>query len=275
MFARCNYLFLFLSLFLFGLVLVACSNTGIDDYTWNSADDLIITYDDSTALNMAIEASQNSKNRNKTVGIFGGSIASNKESIFAIRLWCQHLGMKVKQYGSGGSGFAGTQESIEAQVDRAKKHDIYILWASTNDYTQSREIGEPQDYTEMDGFNQKKRNTQCGGMNYCIQMLRRLNPKATIYVFGSIKFFEGSGYEKDSPHHNEIGKNFYSYIVKQKEVADFQHLSFFNQFDIPCNTLENSAVYYKDDKYHLTEQGYANIGVYQLYFLATEKEITK
>jgi len=261
-----------LTVLLLPTTMLSCSDSSeevIPDFS-------LVEFADSTMLAKSIEACKGSKNRNKSVGVLGGSLASNPESAYAIHLWKQHLGMRVTQYGMGGYAFAAGKKSIQSQADRVKKQDIYILWASTNDYTQSFEAGQPEDYTGDDGFDPAKLSTQCGGMNYCIQQLRKVNPQATIYIFGSLKFFaDEEGYQKDSPHHNATGANFYSYVVKQEEVAQRQGLPFFNQFDIPCNTLENAARYYKEDRYHMTAEGYANIGVYQLFFLATESELIK
>lgn len=251
-------------------IVLSCSDVDHDLYVW---DDSMISYNDSAALRLSIDVCSESKNRNKSVAVFGGSLSSNVESYYATHLWEKHLGVRVVRYGQGGYGFSILQGSVQSQVDNAKVHDIYILWASTNDYTMLREPGEPDDYTEVDGYDAQMRATQCGGMNYCIKRLREINPNATIYVFGSLKFFVAGGYEKESSSCNELGYNFYHYVEKQKEVAERQGVLFFNQFDIPCNTFENSFSYYKEDRFHMTANGYANIGVYQLYFLATEKEL--
>lgn len=272
---------------LFSLLLIAsslfsCQKTEFDITYLNSAevqkrvaeDGITINYVDSVALNDAIYASVSSFNRKKNVGVFGGSLSSRPESLYAKYLWAYYLDWDIFTYGYGGYGFSSLQGSIQDEVDHAKKHDIYILWASTNDYTSSREIGSVTDYTEADGFNPKKLETQCGGLNYCIKKIRSMMPNAKIYIFGSLPFYlYAGGYSKEAEDKNELGYTFYQYVEAQKAVAEAQNVMYFNQFDIPVITKQNSDSFYYDDKFHMTEQGYANIGVYQLYFLSTETEL--
>ena len=42
-------------------------------------------------------------------------------------------------------------------------------------------------------YHSKKLFTQAGGMNYCIQKIYQINPKATIYFFTSSKAFNDRG----------------------------------------------------------------------------------
>ena len=97
--------------------------------------------------------------------------------------------------------------SDQWQVELANKHDIYILCASTNYYTNMHDVGMVADYTEAGGFDESKRVTQCGGINYCIKKLRVKNPECTICLFTSLKFFDNmgrssSGYLKESTDTN-------------------------------------------------------------------------
>ena len=92
------------------------------------------------------------KNYGKSVAVFGGSLSVFPESEAAKDLWRQQLGMKVTNYGVGGAGFSSLQgKSLQEQVREAGIHDVYILWASTNDYMNDRECGTWKDYTELDG----------------------------------------------------------------------------------------------------------------------------
>ncbi len=232
--------------------------------------------EDSALMKKVQKKCRFSKNRGKSIAVFGGSLSVNKESQAAKLMWRQYLNMHVTDYGQGGFGFSSLQGSVQNQVNRAKKHDIYILWASTNDYTNNREPGTPQDYTEADGFDQSKLVTQCGGMNYCIKKLRELNPKATIYVFGALPFWQNpGGYDPASTETNKTGHNFAYYIDLQRQVAEAQGLKFFDQFNLPVITPESKDRYYLSDKLHMNYNGYANVGLYQLYFLATEKMLVE
>lgn len=229
---------------------------------------------DSALMQKVARKCQFSPNRGKSVAVFGGSLSVNKESQAAKIMWREYLNMHVTDYGHGGYGFSSLQGSVIDQVKRAKKHDIYILWASTNDYTNNREPGTPQDYTETDGFDAAKLVTQCGGLNFCIQKLRATNPDATIYVFGSLPFWWNSGgYDVASTETNQTGHNFAYYIDLQRQVAELQGVQFFDQFRLPVLTPESKNKYYLGDNLHMNCNGYANVGLYQLYFLATEKTL--
>lgn len=227
---------------------------------------------DSTLMQKVARECRYSKNRGKTVAVFGGSLSVNKESQAAKLMWRQYLNLLVTDYGHGGYGFSSLQGSVIDQVKGAKKHDIYILWASTNDYTNNREPGTPQDYTEADGYDESKLVTQCGGLNFCIRHLRKLNPRAAIYVFGSLPFWWNSGgYDPASTEVNKTGHNFAYYIDLQRQVAERQGVLFFDQFQLPVLTPQNRERFYLSDNLHMNYNGYANVGLYQLHFLATEK----
>ncbi|HEX5555831.1 MAG TPA: hypothetical protein VFX43_21490, partial [Chitinophagaceae bacterium] len=75
-------------------------------------------------------------NYGKSVAVFGGSVSEIPASDSAKVLWKRYLGMDVTNFGVGGAGFSSLQgKSMQQQVDEAGVFDIYILWASTNDYT--------------------------------------------------------------------------------------------------------------------------------------------
>lgn len=228
---------------------------------------------DSSLLAPVIRKCRFSPQRGKSVAVFGGSLSVNKESEAAKLMWRQYLNMNVTDYGHGGFGFSSLQGSIIDQVKRAKKHDIYILWASTNDFTNNREPGTPNDYTEADRFDESKLVTQCGGLNFCIRHLRQLNPQATIYVFGALPFWRNSGcYDPLSNEVNQTGHNFYYYVDLQRQVAEQQGVAFFDQFSLPILSIDTKKLFYLGDDLHMNYNGYANVGLYQLYFLATEKQ---
>lgn len=82
------------------------------------------------------------KNFGKRIAVFGGSLSVNRESDVAKQLWADLLGAEVVTYGVGGAGFSLQQGySIQRQVDTAGVFDVYVLWASTNDFTHGRECG--------------------------------------------------------------------------------------------------------------------------------------
>ncbi len=111
-------------------------------------------------------------NYGKSVAVFGGSVSVIPVSDSAKIMWKKYLGMTITNYGVPGAGFSSLQgKSLQQQVDEAGVFDIYILWASTNDYTNHREVGNYTDYTEFDGYDKEKLTTQAGGINYCIKRI--------------------------------------------------------------------------------------------------------
>lgn len=231
-----------------------------------------IVIEDSTLLEEAIDSCATSPNYGKSIAVFGGSHSCNTETEATKYMWKKYLGASVTDYGHGGYGYSSLQGSVQSQVKRAKKHDIFILWCSTNDYTCHREAGTPTDYTEEDDYDTTKLVTQCGGINFCIKFLRDKYPDSRILMFGSLCIFDTeAGYNKNSSITNHTGYNYYHYIQLQEEIARRQNVPFLDQFEIPALRLETVDKYYSTkDKVHLTKAGYANIAPYQLYFLATK-----
>ena len=140
---------------------------------------IVVNYDGIdlfSVIQEKIERNYNVKNAFKTIGVFGGSFSVISESDAAKKYWKEYLRCTVTNYGEGGAGYSSLQKglqghSIQDQVDGAGVHDIYILWASTNDFTNSREIGTYSDYTAIDNYDDNKLVTQCGGINYCIKKI--------------------------------------------------------------------------------------------------------
>mgnify|MGYP005752580203 CR=1 FL=1 len=171
--------------------------------------------------------------------------------------------MKITNYGVPGAGFSSLQgKSLQKQVDEAGVFDIYILWASTNDYTNKREIGNYTDFTEFDGYDSTKLTTQAGGINYCIKKIYELNPKAQIYFFTSSKAFNDRGaYDPLAPN------SMASYVEMQKQICELHGIPYLDQFTKGGYTIFNKDLYYVDP-IHMNWQGYQKLGELQVSFLA-------
>jgi len=213
------------------------------------------------------------KNYGKSIAVFGGSLSVNKESNAAKQIWADQLHATVTTYGVGGAGFSKLQgHSLQQQVREAGVHDIYVLWASTNDFTNSRPIGEWSDYTAADGYNEDHLDTQCGGINYCVKVLLEKNPNAEIYFFTSFRFFSAeAGYNPFSEKGNATGHNFSEYVKGQKDCCTYLSIPVFDQFELLGVNEYNYHLYYVGDKLHLKEEGYSKIGPAQAAFLADGK----
>lgn len=210
------------------------------------------------------------KNYGKDIAVFGGSLSVNAESDAAKQIWADMLGARVTTYGVGGAGFALDQGySIQKQVDTAGVHDIYILWASTNDFTNSRPCGTWSDYTAADNYSEEARMTQCGGINYCIKKIMEKNPRAEIYFFTSLRFYsQEAGYNPFSAETNETGKTFAEYIEAQRQCCLHYGVPLLDQFSLQGINIFNYKAFYKDDNLHMTEEGYRRIGPLQAQFLS-------
>jgi len=194
-------------------------------------------------------------NYGKSVAVFGGSVSVIPASDSAKILWERYLGMTITNYGVPGAGFSSLQgKSLQQQVDEAGLFDIYILWASTNDYTNKREIGSYTDYTEFDGYDKGKLTTQAGGINYCIKKIYEINPQAIIYFFTSSKAFNDRG--AYDPFYEQ---GMVKYVEMQKMICELHGIPFLDQF-----TLGG----YNRDPIHMNTLGYKKLGELQVSFLA-------
>lgn len=209
-------------------------------------------------------------NYGASIAVFGGSLSVLDESDAGKQLWADMLNAEVVTYGVGGAGFSIDQGySLQFQVDTAGVHDVYVLWASTNDYTNSREVGSWRDYTELDGYDTEKLHTQCGGINYCIRKLREKNPSARIYFFTGLRFFmNDSGHNPFSMVTNNAGKTFAEYIEAQKACCAYHGIPVLDQFSIQDVDEFNFEDYYREDKLHMKKEGYRRIAPAQVEFLS-------
>ncbi len=209
---------------------------------------------------------QESFNYGKSVAVFGGSVSVIPESDSAKVLWEERLGMTITNYGVPGAGFSSLQgKSMQQQVDEAGVFDIYILWASTNDYTNDRAIGTYTDYSEFDNYDEEKLTTQAGGINYCIKKIYEINPKATIYFFTSSKAFNDRG--AYDPFYSE---GMVKHVDMQKKISELHGVPVLDQFLLGGYNIYNKDLYYRD-AIHMNELGYKKIGELQVSFLAFPK----
>ena len=204
-----------------------------------------------------------SPNYGKTVAVFGGSVSVIPPSERAKEQWKNELGMTVTNFGVPGAGFSSLQgKSLQQQVNEAGVFDIYILWASTNDYTNKREVGWYTDYTEFDDFDPAKLTTQAGGINYCIKKIYELNPNALIYFFTSSKAFNDRG-----AYDPNVANGMAQYVNMQKMVCELHGIPYLDQFTLGGYSIYNKDLYYHDP-IHMNEAGYEKLGALQLGFLA-------
>jgi lysophospholipase L1-like esterase len=218
----------------------------------------VFSQNDTEKLNL-----KESFNYGKSVAVFGGSVSVVPESDSAKVLWEKYLGMTITNFGVPGAGFSSLQgKSLQQQVDEAGVFDIYVLWASTNDYTGNRTVGSYTDYTEFDGYDKEKLITQAGGINYCIKKIYELNPEAAIYFFTSSKAFNDKG------AYNPFDENgMVQYVEMQKKICELHGIPVLDQFILGGYNIYNKDLYYRDP-IHMNELGYKKLGELQVSFLA-------
>lgn len=213
-----------------------------------------------------LEALKGSPNYGKSVAVFGGSVSVIPPSDSAKVMWEKYLNLKITNFGVPGAGFSSLQgKSLQQQVDEAGVFDIYVLWASTNDYTNKREIGEYTDYTEFDGFNEQKLTTQAGGINYCIKKIYEKNPDAIIYFFTSSKAFINRA--SFDPF---VENGMVQYVDMQKKICALHGVPVLDQFEVAGFNTYNQSKFYRDP-IHINYLGYQKLGELQVSFLAFPK----
>ncbi len=137
-----------------------------------------------------------------------------------------YLGLRLTNYSVGGYGFSSLQGSFQSIAEGAQKHDVYIVWASTNDIANNRPCGEFTDYTVKDDYSTAKLETQCGGINRVLDILKEKNPDAIVLFVSSCSFFsQTEGYIL---HESSERKNIYDYVIAQEQVCRYRKVPFFN-----------------------------------------------
>ena len=232
---------------------------------------------------MALLAACNTHNNHKqTIALFGGSFSVIEASNVATDYWAEQLNAEITKYGVGGAGFSNRSQwdgqHIQWQIDQActpeaPVYDTYILWASTNDFNQCNTLsGDAWDYTEYDGFDASKLETQCGGINYAIKRIREKAPKARILFMTSTKCFSAPGSGTNINYQGpENGMNLF--VAKQMLCCRAAGVPFLDLFTIPPFNEGNFEEFTESDHLHLNAKGYEAIRDLQVRFIREGKNI--
>lgn len=178
------------------------------------------------------------------------------EKIGYIREQLEYYGANIVNYAVSGSGFLRPIDgkTIFSQASNANVHDIYVIWASTNDWTMGAyPLGEFDDY-QKDG----KVDTVCGALNATISALIDKNKNAKIYVLLPMKGVDTRGIDfangkygnamSDiiSTHYkNPMGYTFGDYINAVVKVCAFRGVAVADTFstaNLSLAQIMNSAI---------------------------------
>ena len=191
-----------------------------------------------------------SPNFGKSIGVFGGSLSAMEASKTAKNIWAEKLRLKVFSYGNGGAGFgiqeANPRNTMVVQAENAAIHDIYLLWASTNDHSKKIPVGD---------IRSNDLHTQAGGIRKSVEILQTKNPDAKIYFFTSLPMFKTE---------NTLDE----YVKGQKAVCADLHIPVLDQFYTCGFNQWNAPYFFNQDLKHLTAKGYERIAEMQVAFLA-------
>ena len=178
------------------------------------------------------------------------------ENIGYIREQLEYYGANIVNYAVSGSGFLRpiNSKTIFSQASNAGVHDIYVIWASTNDWTMGTYLlGEFDDF-QKDG----KVETVCGALNATISALIDKNKNAKIYVLLPMKGVDTRGFDFTngkygnamfdavSPYwKNPMGYTFGEYINAVIKVCTYRGVAVVDTFSAPnlmYQTIINSAI---------------------------------
>jgi len=209
-----------------------------------------------------------------TMALFGGSYTVIPEADFIKDYWKSQYGISIRDYGVRGAGFSilTSEDSIPRQVelacsDMTPAYDIYILWASSNDFIKCNDnVGNLTDYSAYDNYSLSSLGTQCGGINYSITKIKEKAPNALILFLSSIPvFITDKGYSLNCSDSDEMSY----FVMMQKKCCLIHGVAFLDQFNGSAFTQQNFNDYYQTDGIHLNENGYKMLLKPQISFFSS------
>lgn len=176
-----------------------------------------------------------------SVAVFGGSFSVIPPSGIVKDEWRRKFGCEVRSYGVGGAGFAaksrgaGGTNAIPEQVERVvasgRTHDLYVLWASTNDVW-GRTVEE-----------------QNAGIEKCVRLIRSSNPAGRIVLFTS----------SPVPLKANAEPNLGRLVKGQKATCGRLGVPCLDLYEKAGFTVENARPYFGADNLHMNEAGYVHL----------------
>lgn len=189
------------------------------------------------------------------IGIFGGSLSSSPYSEAGKNMWRDSLGSQyiIETRGNGGAGFSNlTKRPVYVQIQESRAYDVYILWASLNDFYMHYITYKKENIGSINCYDL---TTQSGGINYCYGLIQEKNPKAKILFFNTLPNFEQDKKIVDP------------YVKAQIDICKYLNIPCLDQNSLSGFTEDKCHIYYISDKVHLNEEGYKLIAPLQIKFL--------
>lgn len=208
-------------------------------------------------------------NYGKSIAVLGGTHAADTLSVVAKQLWANMLHSKVTTYAYPDGGLAmGQGYDMQRQADEAGVSDIYVLWLSQEDFAWCQPLGGVGSYTVADGYDSLSRTSQCGGLNYCVKVLREKSPQAKIYLFTPFDDSKGDSGTIVGTKRNAAGNTLSESMAALKKCCEKQGVEVLSQVVFDVDKMAASSSYYLPDGVRLNKAAYDKIAPVQAAFLA-------
>lgn len=192
----------------------------------------------------------------------GGSVTKNSEAtcIANLRGWNYKEGRVNDQrvLAVGGAGLLQGTTFIsqwEGLVLKDKVTEV-IIWYSTNDYTNNKEIGVYTDYSALDNYDESKITTTCcGAFNYLVRKIRQDNPTCKIKFMGAIPTYAA---EKGWNKYSTDAKAYWKYTAELFKCCDINGIPYLDQWNLFNATAETKSNFMSDN-IHPNDAGYKRL----------------
>lgn len=213
------------------------------------------------------------------MALFGGSMCRQPGSEELLELWTNELNLQITNKSINGAGFSslaqvpGIQEEVLWTLQNDEPYDIYLLWASSNDFTRGGDdLGSFKSHTWQDDFSTSALTTMLGGMNRCYDLIRQHAPGARILLLTSLPIFSRgtAGYD---PQYSAPG-GMRQIVEAEIRWAELHNVPCLDLFSFAGFTPANYRQYYRDDNLHLSAEGYRHIQEFTTQFLSDYRNST-
>ena len=223
-------------------------------------DSVLSSNGDGTTFWKSMPDSILSNNYGKTIGIIGGSFATEANAKIVYDMLREKLGMTVNSAAIGGAGFCQGTTFVQQSANFASC-DIYVIWCSTNDFTNNKAIGNSSDAAGA--------NTQWGAFKQVLANLYASNPNAKICLWSSSPHLTSKqGNEEGIGSTTNYTNNLREYVDAQQEMCAMYSIPYLDQYYQSGQNSFNKSLVCKSNDFHLTDFGYQLLANKQLLMLS-------